>query len=279
MSFDLEATFATTQPVIGMVHLPALPGAPNYDREADSLEAIIDSARRDAQRLEAGGVDGIMVENFGDVPFYPDSVPKHVVASLTRATRAVVDTVTVPVGVNVLRNDGPAALSVAAAAGGSFIRVNVHTGARVTDQGILEGAAHETLRLRDRIGAEVALLADHDVKHSAPLATESFTAESMADGVERGLADATVITGTMTGDAAELDDLREAVSRRDAHDLNVPIFVGSGVTADNVGRIMEHADGVIVGTSLKRGGDVSNPVSEDRVRKLVAAADESGSPS
>jgi len=161
------------QPVIGMVHLPALPGAPKYEGDR---EAIIETAERDAGRLAAGGVDAIMVENFGDAPFYPDDVPNHVVASMTRAARAVVETADVPVGVNVLRNDADAALSVAAAVGGDFVRVNIHTGARVTDQGVIDGKAHETMRLRDRLGADVAVLADHDVKHSAPIAARVMLA-------------------------------------------------------------------------------------------------------
>jgi membrane complex biogenesis BtpA family protein len=257
-----------TQPVIGMVHLPALPGAPKYDGDR---AAIAEAATRDARRLAAGGVDAIMVENFGDAPFYPDDVPKHVVASMTRATRAVVETVDVPVGVNVLRNDADAALSVAAAAGGDFVRVNVHTGARVTDQGVIDGAAHETMRLRERIDADVALLADHDVKHSAPIAARGFTAESVADGVERGLADAVVVSGTGTGHETDRSDLEHAVERRDANDLNTPILVGSGVTADTAGEILDLADGVIVGTALKEDGDVGKPVSEARVRELVGA--------
>jgi len=258
-----------SQPVIGMVHLPALPGAPKYDGDR---EAIIETAERDARRLAAGGVDAIMVENFGDAPFYPDDVPKHVVASMTRAARAVVETADVPVGVNVLRNDADAALSVAAAVGGDFVRVNVHTGARVTDQGVIDGKAHGTMRLRERLDADVAVLADHDVKHSAPIAARGFSAESVADGVERGLADAVVVSGTGTGHETDRSDLEHAVDRRDANDLDTPILVGSGVTAATVGDLLDLADGVIVGTALKEDGDVGNPVSEDRVRDLVEAA-------
>ncbi|MFC7096146.1 BtpA/SgcQ family protein [Halobaculum marinum] len=258
-----------SQPVIGMVHLHPLPGAPKFDGDRS---AILDAAERDARRLAAGGVDAIMVENFGDAPFYPDDVPKHVVASMTRAARAVVETVDVPVGVNVLRNDGAAALSVAAAVGADFVRINVHTGSRVTDQGVVDGKAHETMRLRERLGADVAVLADHDVKHSAPIAAGDFTAESVADGVERGLADGIVVSGSGTGHETARSDLEHAVDRRDANDLDVPVLVGSGVDADNVDDLLDLADGVIVGTALKEDGDVGKPVSEERVRALVDAA-------
>ena len=263
-------TLLDSQPVIGMVHLEPLPGAPKFDGDR---EQILSAARRDARRLAEGGVDAVMVENFGDAPFYPDDVPKHVVASVTRAATAVREAVDVPVGVNVLRNDSLADLAVAQAVGADFVRANVHTGARVTDQGVIEGRAHEVMRERERLDADVKLLADHDVKHSAPLGTESFLAESMADGVERGLADATVVTGVGTGRGVDLSDLEAVVTRRDEYGLDTPVFVGSGVTSDTVGEILETADGVIVGTALKRDGDVSQPVARDRVEELVAAAD------
>jgi membrane complex biogenesis BtpA family protein len=269
---DTTAVFGTGKPVVGMVHLPALPGAPRYDHEA-GRERLHEVARRDAERLAAGGVDAVMVENFGDAPFHPDEVPRHVVAEVTALTRTVRTAVDCPVGVNVLRNDGAAAVAVAAAAGGAFVRVNVHTGARVADQGILEGTAHETMRLRERIDADVAVLADRDVKHSAPLAREGYEAESLADATERGLADGLVVTGDRTGKATDLAAVESAVERRDALGTGVPVFVGSGVDADSVGNLLSVADGAIVGTSLKQGGETTAPVSVERVERLVAAAD------
>ncbi len=268
---NLDAVFDRSQPVIGMVHLDPLPGAPQFDGDR---QAILERARADARALAAGGVDAVMVENFGDAPFYPDDVPKHVVASMTRAAGAVADEVDLPVGINVLRNDAAADLAVAQAIGAEFMRVNIHTGARVADQGIIEGRAYETMRERDRLGVDVKLFADHDVKHSAPIAAEDFTAESFADNVERGLADATVVSGMGTGHAIDQEDLEQAADRRAEFGLEVPLFVGSGVTAETVGEILAVADGVIVGTALKPGESAGDPVSEERTRELVAAADE-----
>jgi len=210
---DTSKVFGAATPVIGMVHLPPLPGAPRYDRDG-GREHLHDRARRDAERLAAGGVDAVMVENFGDAPYYPEEVPPHVVAEITATARLVRDVAGVPAGVNVLRNDGAAAVAAAAAAGGAFVRVNVHVGARVADQGLLEGRAHETMRLRERIGADVTVLADVDVKHSAPLA-EGYEAESLAESTERGLADGVVVTGARTGRATALEDVERAVDRRD----------------------------------------------------------------
>lgn len=162
----LTEVFGTDRPIVGMVHLAALPGAPDYRGDR---EAVRERAVADARALASGGANAVLVENFGDAPFYPEDVPKHVVAEMTAATRRVRDAMDLPVGVNVLRNDTAAALSVAAAAGGQFVRANVHAGARMTDQGVIEGRAHETVRLRDRLDTPVHLLADVHSKHSAPL--------------------------------------------------------------------------------------------------------------
>jgi membrane complex biogenesis BtpA family protein len=271
---DAEAVLGAERPVVGMVHLPALPGAPRYD-EADGREAIHAAARRDAERLDAGGVDALIVENFGDAPFYPESVPRHVVAELTALVGTVRAATDRPVGVNVLRNDGPSAVAVAAATGAAFVRVNVHVGARVADQGLLEGRAHETVRLRDRLDADVRVLADVGVKHSAPLGGErgGATPATLGDAVERGLADGVIVSGSETGQATDGEDVRAAVTARDDRKLDAPVFVGSGVTAETVGDALSVADGVIVGSALKTGGDASNPVSVERVERLIAAAD------
>jgi hypothetical protein len=268
---NLEALFGHSQPVIGMVHLDPLPGSPKFDGDRES---ILQNARADARALENGGVNALMVENFGDAPFYPDDVPKHVVASMTRAAAAVADESDLPLGINILRNDAMADLAVAQAVDADFMRVNVHTGARVADQGIIEGKAYETMRERDRLGVDVKVFADHDVKHSAPIASGDFTAESFADNIERGLADATVVSGMGTGHAVDQDELQTASDRREEFGLDVPLFVGSGVTPDTVCEILEVADGVIVGTALKGGDSSGDPVSEEATRELVAAADE-----
>jgi|SRR6056297_173466 len=271
---EFESTFGTAAPLVGMVHLPPLPGAPKApDDGREAMRAAIDRAASDARALDRGGVDGIVIENFGDAPFYPDEVPPHVVAGVTRAATAVDAETDLPVGINVLRNDAEAALSVAAAVGADFVRVNVHTGARVTDQGIVQGRAHETLRLRDRLGVDVGVFADTDVKHSAPLTPAGYTAESFADTAERGLADAVIASGSGTGQAVDADALDAVVAERERHGLDTPVLVGSGVTQDTVADLLDVADGAIVGTALKRGGETTAPVDADRVADLVAAAD------
>lgn len=266
MSLDFDAD----TPVVGMVHLSPLPGAPGYDD--DNRPAIRDAALRDASRLEAGGVDALLVENFGDAPFYADDVPKHVVASMAALVRDITREAEVPVGVNVLRNDAEAAVSIAAAADADFVRVNVHTGARLTDQGVVDGQAAETVRLRDRLdAAEVSMLADIDVKHSAALAERPLS-EGVAELLERGHADGVIASGAGTGHATDHDHLQAVVDARDRLDADAPVFVGSGVTQETVGATLDLADGAIVGTALKQNGETTAPVDVDRVRALVDAA-------
>ncbi|NHN40486.1 BtpA/SgcQ family protein [Halorubellus sp. JP-L1] len=267
---NVETRFGTESPVVGMVHLPPLPGSPRYDGDRASIR---ERAVTDARTLEAGGVDAVLVENFGDAPFYPDEVPSHTVADVSVLSRAVVEAVDVPVGVNVLRNDVDAALSAAAAAGGSFVRVNVHVGSSVTDQGVIEGRAFETMRERERLDADVAVLADVDVKHATPHGGRPL-AERVADVVERGLADGVVVSGSGTGRPADADTLAAVRATLDEVAPETPLFVGSGVTEASVAETFAVADGAIVGTAFKPDGDVDAPVAEDRVRALVDAAGE-----
>jgi len=261
---DFAALFPTPQPLIGMVHLRPLPGSPRYEGD---FEVVRRRALTDAATLAAGGMDGLLIENFHDAPFRKQAVEPHTIVAMTLVVREIVQAVDLPCGVNVLRNDALAALALAHLCGAGFIRVNVHVGAMVTDQGLIEGNAYETLRYRRELGANVALLADVCVKHAVPLAPLDL-GQMARDTVHRGLADGLIVSGSGTGTVCDLDEVRrvrEAVPQ-------VPLLIGSGVAADNVGEFLRVADGVIVGTSLKRGGEVSQPVDLERVQALVHAA-------
>jgi uncharacterized protein len=254
------------KPVIGMLHLPALPGAPRFDGD---VKAIADTALRDADALASGGVQGFMLENYGDVPFYPGRVPAHVVAHMTAVAAEVRGRFpSVPLGINVLRNDGRGALAVAHAVGARFIRVNVLCGARVTDQGLIEGIAHDLLRDRAALGATdtIRIFADVDVKHSAPLAPRPMGVE-VSDTLHRGLADALIVSGSGTGQATDPSQV-EAAKR--AAGGAAPVFVGSGVGTDTIASYLPHADGFIIGSSFKRGGDARQPVDPAHVRELMS---------
>lgn len=263
---DCSSLFGTTKPIVGMIHLAPLPGAPGATVD---LRVVCEAACRDAKRLVAGGVDGLMIENYGDSPFYPDDVPKHTVAAMTRVGTAVQQAVDCPIGINVLRNDAEAALSVATAVGADYIRVNVHTGLKATDQGLIEGQAHETLRLREQLGVDVNILADLDVKHASQLGSgQSITAE-FDDCVGRGHADGVIVSGEATGQRVDTEALDEALAARTASEYSTPVFVGSGMTTDSVDKLLTAADGAIVGTALKEDGHTTNPVSTNRVEQFI----------
>lgn len=256
--------FERGQPIIGMLHAPALPGAPAFagDREGTRRRVLADAAA-----LAEAGVEGLMLENFGDAPFYTSTAPRETVAHLTALAAAVRNAVDLPLGINVLRNDGRAALAIADAVGAAFIRVNVLTGARVTDQGIIEGIAADLLRDRARLDADrIAILADVNVKHSAALA-EAPLEQEVADLVHRGGADALIVTGSGTGQTTPTEELR-AVKAAAA---GWPVLIGSGVDAGSIGGLAKHADGFIVGTSLKVDGVASHAVDAERARALVEA--------
>src|SRR5258706_2127207 len=253
-----------SKPVIGMLHLPPLPGSP---RSATPIRQVIEHAIRDADALAAGGVSALMLENFGDVPFHPARVPAETVAAMTAIAIEVRKRFQLPLGINVLRNDGQSALVVAVARGAEVIRVNVLCGARVTDQGIIQGIAHEVLRDRRRLGAaNVKILADVDVKHSAPLGPRLLE-DQVQDLLHRGLADAVIVSGPATGKTTDLDHVRRVkVAAGDS-----PVFIGSGVTAETIGSYLLHADGFIIGTAFKHAGKPEHPVDAQRVRALVKA--------
>jgi membrane complex biogenesis BtpA family protein len=247
-----------------MVHLRALPGAPRFN---GGLRAVEDAAVRDGEALAAGGMHALMIENFGDVPFCPGRVPTQVVAHMTAIAAEIRRRVNLPIGINVLRNDGCSALAIAYAVGAEFIRVNVLCGARVTDQGIIQGIAHELLRERAMLKAEhIKIFADVDVKHSAALAPRPLE-EEIADTIERGLADAVIISGAGTGKHTDVEKVKRAKEAAG----KTPVFVGSGVTIETIGGYLPYADGFIVGTALKRNGKADQPVDIKRVRRLVAA--------
>lgn len=250
--------------LIGMVHLLPLPGAPGW---GGSMDEVLAGALADARALAAGGMDAVLVENYLDVPFLRQRVAPETVAAMARVVSAVVGESRVPVGVNVLRNDARAALGIATACGARFIRVNVHTGTMWTDQGRIEGRAADTLRTRAALDAHVAILADVHVKHGTPPPGESLESAA-ADAWHRGLADALVVSGSATGEATSLEDVR----RVRAVVPEAVILVGSGVTPDSAAELLKVADGVIVGTALTREGRAGTGVAPERVRYFVSRA-------
>jgi membrane complex biogenesis BtpA family protein len=265
------STLAQPSPrgLIGVIHLLPMPGDPaSLSGGFDEVER---HAMRDAQALADGGVNGIIIENFGSSPFRKGTkgarVPAHQVAFMAILARQCVQGFPhLAIGVNCLRNDALSALGVAAASGARFVRVNVHSGAYVTDQGLIEGEAEASLRYRASLRSQAAIFADVLVKHAAPLAPLTPT-DAVHDVLLRGHAAGVIVTGRATGapvDASLLAEVRAAAA-------DAPVWIGSGLTPANAPSLAPFADAAIVGTWLKVGGVLSAPVDPARVRDVADA--------
>jgi len=231
------------------------------------MKAVLDAALADARALAAGGVDALLIENHGDVPFAPARVDAGTVAAMAIAVHEIRRAIRLPLGVNVLKTDALSALAVAAAACALFVRVNVHVGVVVADQGLLQSSSYESLRYRRLLGLDIKIWSDVQVKHGMPLAPIPIEREAR-DAISRGLADALVVSGAATGEPTALEDL----ARVRAAAPHTPVLVGSGATAETAAELLTVADGLIVGTGVKRDGILANPVDVDRVRRLVESA-------
>lgn len=250
--------------LIGVIHLQPLPGSPRHHLP---MEEIATRALADGRALKEADFDAAIIENFGDMPFPAEELPPPSIAAMAIVADRVRRETGLRIGINALRNDAIAALSIAAAAGGSFIRVNVHAGVYAADQGLLQGRADRTLRFRKQLGARIAILADVNVKHAVPL-SQPDTARAAKDTAYRGLADGLIVTGPATGERPAMDELRrvrEAVPDR-------RVFLGSGATAATIRDFLGQCSGVIVGTGIKAGGDTSAPIDPALARAFVQAA-------
>jgi uncharacterized protein len=260
---NLTQIFNTTQPIIGVVHLLPLPTSARW---GGSLSAIVDRAEQEAVALASGGVNSIIIENFFDAPFPKSRVDPAVVSAMTMIVSRLRELVSMPIGINVLRNDSLSAMAIASCTGAAFIRVNVLSGVMATDQGLIEGCAHELLRYRRELGSDVKIIADVLVKHAQPLSSSDITT-AVQETIDRGLADAIILSGVATGHPPSLEDLRLAKAAAG----NTPIIIGSGADFSNISNLMQFADGVIVSSSLKRQGKIENSIDPIRVSQFVEA--------
>ncbi len=250
--------------LIGVTHVLPLPGSPGWGGD---MGPVVERAVADAEAYERGGFDALIIENYCDVPFARDFAGRGAVAGLAAVAARIADRVDLPLGINVLRNDALSAVAIAATVGARFIRVNVHTGAAVTDQGIVQSEARETLRSIRESAPDLVVFADVFVKHAAPLGNTTLEREAL-DAVQRGGAAALIVTGEGTGSPASLDDVR----RVRAVLPETPVLVGSGVTVDTIPGILRVASGIIIGSAVMVGGEAARPVDPERVAAILRAA-------
>jgi membrane complex biogenesis BtpA family protein len=256
--------FVAAKPVIGMIHVGALPGTPASSRRLTEIEA---QALREARIYRDAGVQGLMLENMHDTPYLRGGVGPEIVAALAVIARAVKDAAQLPCGLQILAAANTEALAVALAAGLDFIRAEGFAFAHVADEGLIQSSAAALLRYRRAIGAEhVQVWADVKKKHSSHAITSDVSIGETAQAVEFMRADAVIVTGVVTGDAPKPEDVRN-VKRA----TGLPVLLGSGVTAANAGALLEAADGCIVGSEFKVGGHWSGAVDPKRVKRFMAA--------
>ena len=260
----IERIFGRRQAVIGVIHSLPLPGSPHY--EGEPVESIYRYACDEAERYRAGGVDGLIVENHGDIPFAkPDELGPETAACKAVMAERVRRASGLPIGINVLANGAVAGIAVAKASGAVFVRVNQWANAYVANEGFVEGKAGAASRYRAGLRArDIAIFADVHVKHGAHAIVADRTLAQLTQDAEFFDADAVIVTGQRTGDSARLDELQTV---REA--TRLPVLVGSGVNPDNVAAIFGHADAVIVASALKHAGSWWNPVDPVRLAHFM----------
>ncbi len=248
--------------IIGMVHVPALPGTPS---NILSVSEIIDIAVREAGMIEDAGFDAIMLENMHDIPYLNRDVGPEITATMTAIACEVRRNTTLPIGIQILAGAGKESLAVAHAAELNFIRVEGFVFSHVADEGIMNACAGELLRYRKTIDAEdILVFADIKKKHSSHALTADVDIAQTAMAAEFFLADGVIVTGGSTGESADIDELRSVMKA-----VNIPVMIGSGITADNLKDYWRHADAFIIGSWLKEDGFWKNPLNEDRLRRII----------
>lgn len=255
----------TKTALIGMVHLPALPGTPSAKL---SPAEIIAHAEKEALALAGHGFQALLIENMHDRPYQRGAVPPEITALMTAAARTVRQATSLPTGIQVLAAANREALAIALAAELDFIRAEGFVFAHVADEGIIESCAADLLRYRRTIGAEhIQIFADIKKKHSSHAITADVSIQETAHAAEFFCADGLIVTGTATGQPADADEVAHV-----RKSTNLPILVGSGITPENIARYAPHAHALIVGSSIKKDGHWENPIDPIRTAALFDAA-------
>ena len=254
--------FSSPKPVIGVIHVGALPGTP---RSSQTVSELIASATSEARIYKESGVDGVIVENMHDVPYLRGAVGPEIVAAMTAIASEIKRECELPVGIQILAGANIEAMAVAHAAGLDFIRAEGYAYAHVADEGLIQSSAAELLRYRKLIGAEkVQVWTDVKKKHAAHAITADVSLGETAETVEFMGADCVIVTGSATGKAPSIADVREAKDH-----CGLPVFLGSGINEQNLRDFYEHADGFIVGSAFKVDGLWSNTVDPVRIEKFL----------
>lgn len=262
---SLETVFERKKPVIGMVHLRPLPGSPLYDKEA-GMKKILETAVEEAKMLEAAGVDGVQVENMWDIPYLPErDIDSETIAALAVGIYEVQKSVSIPVGAECHMNGGNIAMSCAVAAGAKWIRVFEWCNAFVSQSGFIDAIGGKVARKRRDLGAEhVLALCDVNVKHGSHYIIHDRSVKEQAMDIEAQDGDAVIVTGFDTGMPPTVERVLECKKA-----VSLPVLLGSGISNTNISELLAVADGAIVGSWFKEGGNWKNPVSFERTKEFM----------
>jgi membrane complex biogenesis BtpA family protein len=247
--------------IYGVIHLKGLPGSTSNEL---SISEITTLAQNDINGLTEGGVDGIIIENFGDAPFVKDNLSKRSLVSFTTVASNLELDEKLDIGINVLRNDGISALSIAEAIDANFVRINVLNNIMYTDQGIIEGKSYDISQFRNTLSRDIQVFADVFVKHATPPHGAKI-GNHTKELLERAGADVIIVSGDGTGEVTDIEDLNKI---RDI----VPkgkLAIGSGLNAENIQDFSQIADIGIIGTEFKVDGFLDNPVDANRVKNII----------
>jgi membrane complex biogenesis BtpA family protein len=260
----MTSPFLRPKPVIGVIHVGALPGTPRSER---SVAELVRAARDEAKIYRECGVNGIIIENMHDVPYLKGEVGPEIVAAMTAIGTVVKSECRLPVGIQILAGANIEAMAVAHAAGLDFIRAEGFAYAHVADEGLIQASAAKLLRYRKMIGAErVQVWTDVKKKHSAHAITADVSLGQTAETVEFMGADCVIVTGSVTGEAPKVTDVQEAKQH-----CHLPVFLGSGISDSNIEQFYNEADGFIIGSAFKVDGLWSNTIDPERVSSFMRA--------
>jgi membrane complex biogenesis BtpA family protein len=263
----MPVLFQTVKPVIGVIHVGALPGTP---RGSKSVAELVRQAKEEARVYRDCGVDGVIIENMHDIPYLKGEVGPEIVAAMTAISNEVKSECRLPVGIQILAGANIEAMAVAHAANLDFIRAEGYAYAHVADEGIIEASAAKLLRYRKMIGAErVQVWTDVKKKHSAHAITADVSLGQTAETVEFMGADCVIVTGSVTGEAPQVADVKEAKSH-----CHLPVFLGSGISETNIDQFYNEADGFIIGSHFKVDGLWSNTIDPARVTRFKEILDQ-----
>ncbi len=254
--------FKVNNPVIGMIHIRALPGTPNYKNNNNE---IIEMALKEAEIYFKAGIDSLALENMHDVPYIKGSVGHEITSMMSIIGYEIKKHYKIPCGIQILAAANKEALAVAKAANLDFIRAEGFVFGHLADEGYIDSCAGDLLRYRKQISAEyIAVFTDIKKKHSSHSITSDISILDTAKAAEFFLSDGVIVTGTGTGKEVDLNELKSVKKY-----FKGPVIIGSGVTIDNLDKYFYSSDAMIIGSWFKKNGYWANKLEYDRVAKFM----------